>query len=71
LVKAEYRYFKSASIAAFCFSPRAAAPPEPRPKFAQREDMPDITLLTLDTEWVDTTSEARPLGRCDWLRNET
>jgi hypothetical protein len=70
LVKAEYRYFKSASMAAFCLSP-LAAPEEPMPKLAQSEDIPDITLLTLDTEWMDPVSEPRPLGRCDWVRKET
>jgi hypothetical protein len=49
-VKAEYRYFRSASIAVFCFSVLAAEPPEPKPKFDHKLDMPDITLRTLDTE---------------------
>jgi hypothetical protein len=52
-VNAEYRYFKSASIAAFCFSVFAAEFPEPRPKLDHNEDIPDITLRTLDTEWID------------------
>ena len=64
MVKAEYRYFKSASMAAFCLSPLEVAL-EPRPKLAHREDIPDITLLTLDTECMDPVSEPRPLGRCD------
>jgi hypothetical protein len=49
-VKAEYRYFRSASRANFCFSVRAAELPEPKPKLDHRLVIPDITLLTLDTE---------------------
>jgi hypothetical protein len=50
-VKAEYRYFRSDSVAAFCFSVLAADPlPEPIPRFDHRLDMPDITLRTLETE---------------------
>jgi hypothetical protein len=72
LVNAEYKYFKSVSVAAFCFSVRAAELLVPSPKFDHKDDIPDITLRTLDTEWIDPWSEpARPLGRCDWLKNET
>lgn len=71
MVKAEYRYFKSASVAAFCFSVFAAAPPAPKPKFDHNEVIPDMTLRTLETECIDPLSDPRPFGRCDWLKNET
>lgn len=63
LVKAEYKYFRSAWIAAFCLSVLAAEIPEPSPKLAHKADMPDITLRMLETERIDPTSEPRLFER--------
>jgi hypothetical protein len=71
LVKAEYRYFRSAWSAAFCFSVRAADMPEPIPKLDHSADMLDMTLRTLVTERIEPTSELWLLDRWDWPRNET
>lgn len=49
LVKAEYKYFRSASKAALAFSCRVAIE-GPKPKFVHILDIPDMTLRTLDTE---------------------
>lgn len=73
-VKAEYRYFMSASNAAFVFSTLAIEGGPPSPNEDHNEDIPDITLRTLDTEWIDKLSEARLFCRDLWVesrRNET
>jgi hypothetical protein len=44
---------------------------EPIPKLAQRADMPDMTLLILETERIEPTSEPRLLERWDWPRKDT
>lgn len=49
LVKAEYRYFKSASSAAFALALFISAD-VPSPKEDHSELIPVMTLLTLDTE---------------------
>lgn len=69
-VNAEYKYFRSASSAALAFSFRLAMEP-PKPKFDQRLDMPDMTLLTLETECMDKLSEDRFLRADEFLRNDT
>lgn len=66
-VKEEYRYFRSASIAALAFSD-FEADSLPRPKVDQIELMPDMTLRTLDTEWMESRSVLDRWGR---LRNDT
>jgi hypothetical protein len=71
LVKAEYRYFMSASRAAFWRSVRDAEMLEPMPKLAHRADMPDMTLRMLETEWMEPTSELWLLDRWVLLRNDT
>jgi hypothetical protein len=43
----------------------------PKPKFDQRLDMPDMTLLTLETECMDKLSEDRFLRADEFLRNDT
>jgi hypothetical protein len=37
----------------------------------QRDDMPDMTLRTLDTEWTELPSEFFCLWRWVLLRNDT
>lgn len=54
-MNAEYKYFKSASIAALAFSVFDALP-WPRPKLDQNEFMPDMTLRTLETECRESLS---------------
>lgn len=55
-MNAEYKYLKSSWSKAFCFSALAALF-DPIRKLDQREDMPDMTLRTLDTEWTELPSE--------------
>jgi hypothetical protein len=40
-------------------------------KLDQSDDMPDMTLRTLDTEWMELPSEFLDLWRWVLLRNET
>lgn len=68
MVKAEYRYLRSASMEALAFSDLVDESLEPMPKEDQRPLIPDMTLRTLDTEWMESLS---PLDRCGLLRNET
>jgi hypothetical protein len=60
LVKAEKRYFKSSCRAAFCFSTLAAVFDDRR-REDQSEDMPDMTLRMLETEWIESRSDDRVL----------
>jgi hypothetical protein len=55
-VNAEYKYLRSSWSNAFCFSALAALL-DPIRKLDQRDDMPDMTLRTLDTEWIELPSE--------------
>ena len=70
MVNAEYRYFKSASIAAFAFSDFEALEWPPKPRLDQNALMLDITLRTLETECKESLSvRCRPVfGFC---RKET
>jgi hypothetical protein len=71
LVKDEYRYVISAWAAAFCLSDRAAEMLAPMPKLDHNEEIPDMTLLTLETECMEPTSEPWLLDLCVLLRNDT
>jgi hypothetical protein len=55
LVKAEYRYFRSVSRAALAFSDLEGSL-EPSPIDDQIILIPDMTLRTLDTEWMESRS---------------
>lgn len=55
-MKAEYKYLKSSCSNAFCFSALATLL-DPMRKVDQSDDMPDMTLRTLDTEWIEFPSE--------------
>ena len=68
LVKAEYRYFVSASRAALAFSDLETGSLDTRPNEDQSELIPDITLRTLDTEWIESRS---PRDRWGLFKNET
>lgn len=68
-VKAEYRYFRSCSKANLAFSDLEMESLDPKPKEDQRPLMPDMTLRTLDTEWIESRSP--PLDRWGLLRKET
>jgi hypothetical protein len=68
LVKAEYKYFKSASKATLALSDLEIESLEPSPKEDQRPLMPDMTLRTLETEWIDAPS---PLDRWGLFKKDT
>lgn len=55
-------------MAALAFSDLVEESLVPMPKEDQRPLIPDMTLRTLDTEWMESLS---PLDRCGLLRNET
>ena len=57
-VNAEYRYFKSSSSTAFCFSSLLDDPL--RLKCDHMLDMEDMTLRTLEEDRTESASEARP-----------
>jgi hypothetical protein len=69
-VKDEYRYLKSSWSCTFCLS-NLATLLEPMRRDDQSEDMPDMTLRTLDTECIESRSEDFCLFRWAVLRNET
>lgn len=61
----------SASRAAFWRSVLAAEMLAPIPKLDHSADIPDMTLLILETECIESISEPLLLDRCVLLRNET
>lgn len=67
-MKAEYRYFRSISKAALALSDLDGVSFDPMRKDDQRSVIPDITLRTLETEWIEAPS---PLERWGLLRKET
>lgn len=67
LVKAEYRYLRSASRAALAFSDLDESL-ECHPSDDQTALILDRALWTLDTEWIESLSV---LDRCGLFRNET
>lgn len=57
--------------AAFWRSVRAADMLAPIPKLDHSEDMPDMTLLTLETDRIEATSEPRRFSVCELPMKET
>ena len=55
-------------MAALALSVLDADSLDPKPKEDQNALMLDMTLRTLDTEWIDSRS---PLGRCGLFKNDT
>jgi hypothetical protein len=70
LVNAEYKYLRSSWSWTFCLSSFVALF-EPMRRDDQSEDMPDMTLRTLDTECTESRSEDFCLFRWAELRKET
>src|SRR5947209_7788688 len=57
LVNAEYMYLRSVLMACLAFSFLESCELDPRPKDDHREDIPDMTLFTEETECMDRASD--------------